>query len=92
MTDPKIQELNKRFRDSLEYLELQMRRSVLTLPQRRQGIGGVEAGSVALTCHGPRLITDELLVQNWSKKARESEKCWRATVDEDGHYCFAVAL
>jgi hypothetical protein len=58
----------------------------------RSAGGGVESGGVAIACHGPPLIIDKPLDQNWTKKSRKSKKYWRATVDEDGQYCFAVAL
>jgi hypothetical protein len=44
-----------------------------TVGQRFAG-GGVEAGSVALACHGPKLITDELLDQNWVQKKPEKAR------------------
>jgi hypothetical protein len=33
-----------------------------------------------------------LVVPNWRCSVAKPLNLWRATADEDGHYCFAVAL
>jgi hypothetical protein len=42
--------------------------------------------------HGQRMQRDGLHRENGEFRRQQSIAKWRATVDEDGHYSFAVAL